>query len=163
MTWIKTLLGCALALVAVLCLAGYALIESGEVIVLQTLDESDDPHRTRLWVLDYDGDPWIGKADSANAGWVARLHAEPRVDLLREGQNECRRAVFMGEGDLSSEVRDEMKRLFEEKYRTPMVGAKILGAVFGLVLGGDDEAPAPELIRLVPCDTPPLPQEELAE
>ncbi len=124
--------------------AAFLLIESGEVVVLRT---SGGELLARLWVVDHDGDPWIGKMDPSEARWVERLRAEETAQLVRGGRAQCRRPVFVED----AKVRMELFSLFMEKYDTPLYGARLLGFLFG---GDPDPMQAAEsavLVRLEPC------------
>jgi hypothetical protein len=59
--------------------------EQLEVVALRTLDSEGHPHDTKLWIVDYQGQPWV-RAARPTLGWVGRIRANPRVELVRNGQ-----------------------------------------------------------------------------
>jgi hypothetical protein len=141
----------ALALVLGLGVAGvggaFLLIESGEVVVLRTAPAAGDEFLARLWVADYDGDPWIGKLDPSRARWVSRIRDQATVQLVRNGIAECRKPVFVTD----PETRLALYGIFMQKYRIPLYGAR----TFGLLSGGNPDparsAESAVLVRLEPC------------
>lgn len=86
-----TLIILGILLAAVVAVAGHlALIEIGrEVAVLRTQREDGRWLETRLWVVDYDGSPWL---HSAGVDWEKRFENEPEVELVRDGQTRRYRA-----------------------------------------------------------------------
>ncbi len=58
--------------------------ETGEVAVITTYDALKDPQRTRVWVVDRDGQQWL-RAGSDQAGWFKRMLASPQIELERNG------------------------------------------------------------------------------
>ncbi len=137
------IIGIIAGVFGLLCLASFALIESGEVIVIRSTDDEGERYATRLWVVDYDGDPWIGQSDPSTVRWVARVRTHPRVDFVRGDATECRQAVFVQEPD----IREAVDRLFEEKYRVPGYGSRFLKSLRGAKL----EGPQAALFQLMPC------------
>ena len=75
-------LALALGLVVVVLGTPFLLIESGEVIVLRTMRDLGDKFLARLWIVDHDGNPWIGKMDPSEAKWVRRLREHPTAQLV---------------------------------------------------------------------------------
>ena len=145
-------IGIAMALVLGLAIAvlggAFVLIESGEVIVLRTAPGQGGEFLARLWVVDYEGAPWIGKMDPSDARWVRRLREQTTAQLVRDGISQCRKPVFVADPD----TRRQLYSLFMQKYRVPLYGARTLGFIFG---GNPDPAESAEsavLIRLDPCD-----------
>jgi hypothetical protein len=68
----------------------FALIEIGrEVVTLRTQQEDGSWLETRLWVVDYDGSPWL---HSAGADWERRFQNDPEVELVRDGETRRYRA-----------------------------------------------------------------------
>ncbi len=101
------------ALVGVFLLVGVAQFvasESGEVLVLETLDAEGQPHQTRIWVVDDAGAVWVrGGADS---GWVQRLQANPEVSAERADKQ----APFRAVPDSDPAALDRVNALMQEKY-----------------------------------------------
>ena len=116
-----------LGLLVLLFGGAFALIESGEVIVLRDLPEDGGGLIARLWVVDFEGDAWIGKADPSQARWVARLTAAPRVEFTRAGVSDCRSA----EPARDPATRQAVYALFQSKYRIPLYGSRLIGTLFG--------------------------------
>ncbi len=56
--------------------------ESGEVVVLQTVDAQGQAQETRLWVVDHNGSAWL-RSGSSQSGWYQRLVAVPEVQVTR--------------------------------------------------------------------------------
>lgn len=103
----------ALRVLLVVALAWWAVqmmaAESGEVVILTTTDAEGRPHETRLWIVDYDGAPWLRAGDEI-AGWYQRLGESPEVVVERGGQVESYRALA------EPWEREIINRLMAEKY-----------------------------------------------
>ena len=56
--------------------------ESGEVVVLTSYDEFGEGHRTRLWVVEYNGSQWLRSGGPVTT-WYGRLQANPYVRVSR--------------------------------------------------------------------------------
>lgn len=80
-----TLIIVGILLAGVVAVAGhFALIEIGrEVATLRTQQEDGSWLETRLWVVDYEGSPWL---HSAGANWEKRFENDPEVELVRDGE-----------------------------------------------------------------------------
>jgi hypothetical protein len=103
-------IGAVVGLFALLGLAQLLASESGEVLVLETLDAGGQPHETRIWVVDDGGAIWVrGGSDS---GWVGRLLERPDIRAERAGQQSSFRAI----PDRDPAVRDRVNALMSEKY-----------------------------------------------
>jgi hypothetical protein len=72
--------------VVILIIVGLQMFasETGEVVVITTVDAENTPQRTRVWVVDRDGEQWL-RAGSEQAGWFKRMLVSPRIDVLRNG------------------------------------------------------------------------------
>jgi len=55
-----------------------------EVATLRTQGHDGTWRETRLWVVDYDGDPWL---HSAGEEWEQRFENDPVVELTRDGKH----------------------------------------------------------------------------
>ncbi len=64
----------------------------GEVVTLQTEDEEGRLHETSLWIVDYEGRPWL-RAGSSDSAWYRRVLENREITLIRAGQEERYRAV----------------------------------------------------------------------
>jgi hypothetical protein len=103
-------IGAVFGLLVLLALGQLAASESGEVLVLETLDAEGQPHETRIWVVDDAGAVWVrGGADS---GWVQRLLERPEVRAERAG----RQASFRAAPERDPAARDRVNALMREKY-----------------------------------------------
>ncbi len=103
-------IGAVVGLVLLLGLAQLLASESGEVLVLETLDAEGQPHETRIWVVDDAGAAWMrGDPDS---GWVRRLIENPEIRAERAGQQ----APFRAVPDRDPTARDRVNALMREKY-----------------------------------------------
>jgi hypothetical protein len=121
-------------------LATYVAGEQTEVVVVRTLDRDGAAHDTKVWVVDYEGVPWVRVANPHRA-WFQRLSQNPHAQLIRGG---VERAV-VARADESPEVREAIDRRFREKYgRTDWW--------YGVLLRRN---PVP--IRLDPVPEPPRP------
>lgn len=83
------LVGAALAFGLAVFLASHY---GGERVTLRTTDAAGASHTTPLWVVELDGHAWL-RAGDRDAGWAARLRAEPEVALRRDGAWRPYRAV----------------------------------------------------------------------
>ena len=103
-------IGAVVGLFLVLGLAQLAASESGEVLVLETLDAEGQPHETRIWVVDDAGTVWVrGGSDS---GWVQRLLDNPEIRAERAGHQ----APFLAVPDRNPATRERVNALMREKY-----------------------------------------------
>lgn len=135
-------LGALLAAVVVLVGGALLLIESGEVVVLHSSDDRGQVFRTRLWVVDHQGAPWVSTGNPAK-DWFVRVRQQPRVELVRGGETSCRQGVVVDD----PATRAELRRLFQEKYRVQRYGAGLLNSLFY----SSGAKPEPVVIRLDPC------------
>ena len=104
----KILLG--IAGILALWIAAIVVVGSaGEVVELTTTDASGASQKTPLWVVEHEGSDWL-RAGSAEAGWLARVRANPRVQLERGGVSTAHRAILV------PEATDEINARMAEKY-----------------------------------------------
>jgi hypothetical protein len=103
--WLGALIGILLGVIATQYLAS----ESGEVVVLRTVDAAGEIHETRLWVVDHDGAAGR-RAGNPDAGWFPRLSARPEVEIVRDGKTSKFLAVP------APDARDTINDLMHEKY-----------------------------------------------
>jgi hypothetical protein len=100
-----------LVAVALLLMAGYfSVAERVEVVILHTATADGSHAQTRLWVVDYQGDPWL--RGSEGRAWLEQLRANPYVDLNRSGGFRPFLAVPVD----NAAVRDRINELTLEKY-----------------------------------------------
>jgi hypothetical protein len=62
----------------------YVAGELVEVVVVRTADDEGAVHETKVWVVDYDGVPWVRVANPERH-WFHRLASHPRIELIRKG------------------------------------------------------------------------------
>ncbi len=125
--WIA--LGAVIGLFSLVGIAQLVASESGEVLVLETLDASGQPQETRVWVVDDAGAQWLrGGADS---GWVKRLQGNPDVRATRAGGQ----AAFRAEPNLDPLVAARVNALMREKYG-------LADSFIAMMLGDSDRAGA---------------------
>lgn len=87
------------------------LSESGEVVVLTTLDSAGNGHETRLWVVDDTGRAWL-RAGSPQSRWYGQLVANADVVVVRDNVSASFRAVPV------DGARDRINELMAAKYGT---------------------------------------------
>jgi hypothetical protein len=89
----------------------YWLGEQTEVAVLRTSERDGRRYETKLWVVDYESDPWVRVANPERR-WYRRLLEDPSVELVRNGQPKRYRA----EPQPTPEVGAALDAAFREKY-----------------------------------------------
>ena len=108
----KLLVRVVLGLVGVLVLL-FALqmiaAETGEVVVVHTVDDAGEPRETRIWILEDQGRTYIR---GGTGGWTSRIAAQPEIRLESDGS--VREVLGLVEED--DGVRRRVNRLFREKY-----------------------------------------------
>lgn len=100
-----------LALLVALGVLTYVAGEMTEVVILRTYDKSGAPHDTKLWVVDYNGTPWV-RVGKPQRLWYRRLLRRPRVELLRGPHTYS--VTAHAHTDL--ETRQALDQRFREKY-----------------------------------------------
>jgi hypothetical protein len=129
-------IGLLLAALAV----GSAWVHEGEVVTLTTWDAGDHPRRSRLWIVEVDGAPYL-RADLPGASWLARLRARPQVEVQRNGERARYQAVPVDD----PAVREAVARAMAAKYG-------LLDELLGAVVRDDGRA-QPVRLDAVPDDT----------
>ena len=81
MKYVFWILGILVVLVMAVFGLQMAASERVEVVELHTLDAQSQPVTTRLWVVDYDGHPYLRGDDTS--GWVQRLMQQEVVEVTR--------------------------------------------------------------------------------
>jgi hypothetical protein len=102
-------LGALIGIVVVVLGTEFLASESGEVVVLRTLDAAGGVHETRLWVVDHDGSAWL-RAGNPTGGWFPRLSARPEVEVVRGSEAH----KFLAEP--TPAARDTINDLMQKKY-----------------------------------------------
>jgi hypothetical protein len=80
----RHLLAIVLSGIFLLALGTYIAGEQTEVAVLRTWDAEKGPHDTKMWIVDYEGKPYV-RVGRAGRGWGERAHEVPDVELTRGG------------------------------------------------------------------------------
>jgi hypothetical protein len=83
----------------------------GEVVTLDTVDASGAHRATHLWVVDDAGFAWL-RSGAPGSEWLARIDANPDVEVERGGVLQRVRAVPVRQAN----VRDRIHALMREKY-----------------------------------------------
>ena len=109
MAW--KILGWGLAVVVTLGVLTYVAGEVKEVVVLRTYDKKGAAHDTKLWVVDYQGTPWV-RVGKPHRLWYRRLLRQPRVELLRGTQT----FQVTAHAHRDVETRHALDQQFREKY-----------------------------------------------
>jgi hypothetical protein len=79
--------------------------------VLRTYTAEGAPQETKMWVVDYQGVPFV-RIGRPGRGWGERAKANPNVELVRAGATTPRHAVVVAEPGTVDAVADA----FAEKY-----------------------------------------------
>ena len=101
--------------------------ESGEVVVLTTLDALGKSHETRVWIVEHEGHSWL-RAGAEIQGWYQRLAVKPAIEVLRGEVTTPHNAVPV------AEKRDVINGLMLEKYGWA-------DEYIGVLFGRDDAIP----------------------
>jgi hypothetical protein len=86
-------------------------LEGQEVVLLRTRMSEGAVRETRVWIADEDGCAWL-EAATAERAWYAELIANPRVEVLRDGEIRIYRAV----PEPGPEGHARIRRLLAQKY-----------------------------------------------
>jgi hypothetical protein len=121
------LLGAIVALFVVVMVVQMVASESGEVVVVTTTDAAGQTEETRLWVVDYDGGPWL-RAGSPAAGWYQRMMEIPSITVQRGDR------TFTALIQSDESKRDQINKLMNEKYGWA-------DDYIGVLFGRDDAIP----------------------
>jgi len=121
---------------AALLVLGAILLDHGEIVTLETVDEAGRVHETQLWVVYLDEVPYL-RAGSSEAHWLERVRLQPEVDIeIRGGVRRFRAAL---QDDRS--VRERLNRAMAHKYG-------LADGIWGLVSNRSQSVP----IRLEPLE-----------
>ena len=126
----KLLLGPLAVVVGLFMFLGISQLiasESGEVVVLTTLDAEGGSHETRVWIVEHEGHSWL-RAGAEVQEWYQRLAAKPEIELLRGEKTVSYNAVPV------PEKRDVINSLMLDKYRWA-------DEYIGVLFGRDDAVP----------------------
>lgn len=92
-------------------IAGFMLVDEGEVVTLGTRGSNGDRYGTQLWVIENGGELYL-RAHFARAKWLARIRNHPEVDLHRGGASQS----FLAGPVEDPEVRRAVNRSMAAKY-----------------------------------------------
>lgn len=105
----------AIAVLFVLALAAgivtFVAVEGQEVVVLRTERSDGSIRRTRIWIAEEDGVPWIEAANPERA-FYADLLARPDAELERRGEIDRYRATPLP----GPEGHEKIRALLRAKY-----------------------------------------------
>jgi hypothetical protein len=108
---LRRLAAIVLSAFVLLGLGTYLAGERTEVAVLRTYEGDGTPRDTKMWVVDYQGAPYV-RIGRPGRGWGERLKANPNVELTRAGATSARHAVVVSEPD----TRRAVEAAFADKY-----------------------------------------------
>lgn len=108
---LKRLALIALSALVLLGLGTYLAGERTEVVVLRTYGSDGAPQETKMWVVDYQGAPFV-RIGRPGRGWGERAKANPNVELVRKGATTPRHVVVVAEAATVNAVADA----FADKY-----------------------------------------------
>ncbi len=86
-------------------------VDEGEVVTLTTVGLGGARYDTQLWLVERPDGIWLRSA-SPRSRWLARLRAEPRVEL----QSGDRRLYFRAVPSDDASVREDVNRRMAAKY-----------------------------------------------
>ena len=92
MKWVSRIFAGVVSLLFVMGIVQMLASESDEVVVLTTIDDSGTEQRTRLWIVDVDGTPYL-RAGDPRSQWYARLVSHPDIRLERQDKTLAYHAV----------------------------------------------------------------------
>jgi hypothetical protein len=105
---ILLLVGLLVGLVVVVTTFG---VDEGEVVNLTTVDANGARFETQVWIVEIDGVSWL-RAGRPRAKWLARLRANPAVELERGEEVKLYTAIPVDDPS----ARDAVNRAMAEKY-----------------------------------------------
>jgi hypothetical protein len=106
---VLVVVGALLALVVLVFVLQYVASESGEVVVVHSVDADGSPRETRVWVVDDAGAQWL-RTSNTKSKWMARVNAHPEIEVTRGGVTRAYVAVPV------PEARARVVQLMSEKY-----------------------------------------------
>jgi hypothetical protein len=105
------ILSLVLALLVTVGVLTYVAGEMTEVAILRTYDKRGAPHDTKLWIVDYNGTPWV-RVGKPQRLWYRRLLRHPNVELLRGAHT----FNVTAHAHTDLETRATLNQRFREKY-----------------------------------------------
>lgn len=117
--------------------------EAEEVVVLRTLGADAVARDTRLWIVDYQGSPWV--VTSRGAPHDLEMTANPRVEMVRHGEARC----WMAERHLDRATIESLLEARSEKYLAQRIAIGI--GAWKHFAKRDDLEEIAVAVRFVPC------------
>ncbi|MBW2273829.1 MAG: hypothetical protein JRG96_11190 [Deltaproteobacteria bacterium] len=87
------------------------LLDHGEIVTLETVDEAGRSHDTQLWVAYLDRTPYL-RAGNPESSWLERVRAHPEVELDVRGGVQRFHATLQDD----SAVLERLNRVMAQKY-----------------------------------------------
>jgi len=102
-----------LLVVAAVAIGGITLyaLESGEVVLVRTIDPGGGVHEARVWIVDDAGYSWVEAADAGKL-FYKRILDYPDVEVVRGDAVHRHRALPVA----TDEAHARMRELLAEKY-----------------------------------------------
>jgi hypothetical protein len=91
--------------------AGFMLIDEGELVTLHTRGPDGDHYQTQLWVIEEKGELYL-RAHYAGAKWLTRIRHQPEVELSRGDASH----PFLARPVDDPELRRAVNRAIAAKY-----------------------------------------------
>lgn len=109
---IRAVIGVGVGIALAFVVGIFAVSElGGELITLETRDETGALHETRLWIVDKGDTAWL-RSGMPDSGWLNRIDADPEVFVTRNGERRLYVAIPMRD----PVTRDEIHVLMARKY-----------------------------------------------
>jgi hypothetical protein len=96
---------------AALLVLGAILLDQGEIVTVETVDEAGRVHETQLWVAHLDRTPHL-RAGNPESHWLERVRGQPEVDIGIWGGVHRFRATLQDD----PAVRERLNRAMARKY-----------------------------------------------
>jgi hypothetical protein len=108
---VRAIVAAAFALALAFGLLTFFAVEGQEVVVLRTERHDGGIRRTRVWLADEDGVPWI-EAAHPERPFYADLVANPQVELERRGEIDRYRATPLPGLEGHRKIREMLRRKY---------------------------------------------------
>jgi hypothetical protein len=117
--------------------------EAEEVVVLRTRAPEGSVRETRLWIVDYEGSPWI--VTGPGSPHDRDLTANPRVEIVRHGRADC----WMAERHLDRSTLETVLQARSDKYLAQRIALST--GMWKHFSKRDDLEEIAVALRFVPC------------
>lgn len=94
---------------------GALLLDEGEVVTLVT-EAGERTYSTQLWIVELDGREFI-RANRGSARWLARLRANPAVQLRRTDEHGAAAELYWAQAVENPDLKARVDAKIESKYR----------------------------------------------